>query len=1031
LVIPFSIIYELTAPPSSSPLTEVSLTTSPLTGLRAEILDAPTQAAPGEELSLHVRVYKPNGIALPSAQLYAYLYCYQLGLRGCLNAGPGDWRDWIINRIDIAQIDPAYISMEAHENIFELKLRVKENALAYLDIAGVADISLRARLRVPCSFELDENGENVNVTVREKKFSVPVMDRRVYTSETKYSLRGQGVNPSLDLSSKGHLDIDFTVRDFLIGEAIAPEPLPAVLPRLTDLRVELLDAPTGVRPGEEFSLRVRVRKPEGMVLPNAQLYAYLYCPRLGLEGCLNSAPEGFINWTANAINITVQDPDFRRVRAHDNTFELRIRVKENALEYLELQGANYVRLRARLRMPVAYSPIRRDISIEMGAQRFTSPVLVEKRYEGETQYYLSDELVVGNDIHVGSKGNLDYDATVTVVLSEGGQLTRVERALQYVSRVYGISQARLIPENEQHGELRTLGLEFWRVNVLDPVTQESYDVAFDEAGNIVSERELRERENQARWRKYGKLSEDLHDYLENVNAEEKVKVGIWLADVDARIPRPGLGEVVTQEVENKILAARENFEGAIGLRGKPVVDYLRARGFEVTYASRYAPLVFVEMTRPAIMELQGRSDIVGVYRSTSYARQLYSAAETVRAPEVWYRGITGSDVKVAIVEDDAIAFDTSLGIPHPYLEYGSCFDNGIWMVGDHATAVAGIVASIHPTYKGIAYGAPALLSADAHDAYDYQIIEAMEWALDEGADIFNLSWGGNTDLQMDDLARYTDHVVWNHLRTVVVSAGNINDNNPLGNVDSPGIAYNVITVGAINDQGTSNWSDDNMASFSCYRNPSNAFGAREKPEVVAVGCHANEGGMYSTTMRDPFYGPVGVGTSYSAPAVAGEAALIMDRNGTLAAYPEVVKAVIMASAVHNIEGNSRLSDKDGAGAIDCWEADEIVWAGHFATNTVYRESLGNWSWNYTINASAGRKVRVVLCWMSHGGNAPESDFDLRIYDSRGSYITGSTSRGGTFQIAEFTAPYSGNYTARVTVNRFDGDYEYLALAYRS
>ena len=62
---------------------------------------------------------------------------------------------------------------------------------------------------------------------------------------------------------------------------------------------------------------------------------------------------------------------------------------------------------------------------------------------------------------------------------------------------------------------------------------------------------------------------------------------------------------------------------------------------------------------------------------------------------------------------------------------------------------------------------------------------------------------------------------------------------------------------------------------------------------------------------------------------------------------------------------------------------------------------------------------------------PESDFDLRIYDSRGSYITGSTARGGTFQIAEFTAPYSGNYTARVTVHRFDGDYEYLALAYRS
>ena len=34
--------------------------------------------------------------------------------------------------------------------------------------------------------------------------------------------------------------------------------------------------------------------------------------------------------------------------------------------------------------------------------------------------------------------------------------------------------------------------------------------------------------------------------------------------------------------------------------------------------------------------------------------------------------------------------------------------------------------------------------------------------------------------------------------------------NDAGNVTSPGKGWNVITVGAINDQGNSNWSDDVM-----------------------------------------------------------------------------------------------------------------------------------------------------------------------------------------------------------------------------
>jgi subtilisin family serine protease len=1048
LVISFSAVYELTTSPSSPPSTQALTTASPLTGLKAEILDPPTRAAPGEELLLRVRVYKPEGLALPSAQLYAYLYCYQLGLGGCLNAGPGDWRDWVINRVDITVLDPAYRSAKAHENIFELKLGVKENALEYLKISGVADVSLRARLRVPCNSKLDENGENVKVTIDNQNFSVQIMDKSVYTSETKYSLMGQGANPSVDLSSKGHVDIDFTIRGFLIGEALAPEPSPKVLPLITDLRVELLNAPTGVRPGDEFSFHVRVSKPAGMIPPNAQLYTYLYCPRLGLQGCLNSAPEGFIDWTANAINITALDPNFRRTDAHENTFEFRIKVKENALNYLNLQGANYVRLRARLRIQVNYSSVLQGISIKMGNQSFTSPVLVEKQYEGETQYYLSDELKTGNDIHVGSRGNLDYDATVTVVLSEGGQLSRVEQALQYVSRAYNIPETRLIPGNEQYGELRTLELEFWRVGVMDPITGESYDVYTDAAGNIVSGRELREREKQASWQKYGKLSVDLHDYLENMNADEKVKVGIWLADVNARNPRPRPSEAITQLVENTIVAATDNFKNVIKLREKPVVDALGARGLGIIYASQYAPLIFAEVPKRVVLELENRSDVVQIYRSLKYAPAMDVASKAERAPEVWNKGITGSDVKVAIVEPDEMAINPYYSPP--------IYRNYMDIPSMHSTMVAGIVActcSNFPSngkdYRGVAFGIPRILDAEGPSWNDYDIIPAVEWALSNGANVLNNSYqmgpNENQNLQLQLMDIYFDYIVEVDFTTVIVSAGNRGVIPGDGNVNSPGLGYDVITVGAFNDSSTVDWSDDTMASFSSWRNPSNALGQqREKPEVVAVGCHGDESPMYVTLTDEPWIGQVDYpyarsrGTSLAAPAVAGEAALLMQRANWLKYWPEAVKAVIMASADHPIVKTGRqngLSDKDGAGAIDCAKADNVVQKGWLSTCTCYGPSSWN-NWNYQFYASAGETVRVVLCWNSYA-YAPslydelKCDFNLNITNQRGDSIAFSDSRGRTFQMVEFHASYTGNYTVKVTINRWDQgwSFEDLALAY--
>jgi len=77
-----------------------------------------------------------------------------------------------------------------------------------------------------------------------------------------------------------------------------------------------------------------------------------------------------------------------------------------------------------------------------------------------------------------------------------------------------------------------------------------------------------------------------------------------------------------------------------------------------------------------------------------------STTRTSAAPWTWERGITGQGIKVAVLENDRVAFD------NPYIN-GSQYFIGWWKhidtEGGHATKVAGVIASTHSQYKGIAY----------------------------------------------------------------------------------------------------------------------------------------------------------------------------------------------------------------------------------------------------------------------------------------------------------------------------------------
>lgn len=596
--------------------------------------------------------------------------------------------------------------------------------------------------------------------------------------------------------------------------------------------------------------------------------------------------------------------------------------------------------------------------------------------------------------------------------------TKSEKALEYISQKHGILKEQLMILNEKEASFPSSNQKIWSVKILDPKTKEAYSVDIDEAGNIADIKAVEALEVAKYKEKYGKKEIALYEKLQKMNPDDTVEVGIWLTPMaDTTKPEGEISEKeynATLDVKRKAYAQKE----------KPTLDMLKAKNINVKYASQYAPLVYAEVPVKLMADIENLTDVDGIYLAREFKPMLNMVVSTERVQPVWSAGITGSGIKVAIVEQGRY---TTL---NPYLTVGSYYNpNGV--ISSHTTEVAGIVASTHSTYKGISYGVPGLLSANAGSWQEADIIAASEWAITNGANILSNSWGNDTSLVMGGMDRYFDHVVWSNYKTVTAVAGN--EGLTTGNVVSPGLAYNVITAGGFDDKDTSAWSDDTMWAGSSYKDPISPHGDRIKPEVVAVATHGSRY-ITSTYIADPWvHAVVGAGTSYAAPAVAAEAALLMQARSWLTSWPETVKAVIMASADHNIEGSSRLSDKDGAGGIDISNAYNIALNQRMLGNVLSASSFPR---DYPFTATAGQKVRVVITWDSHpDNNHPptsdplQSDLDLYVYDPSGNLVTASTSFDNNYEIVEFTAPATGNYKARATASRFDGTNEYVGFAY--
>jgi subtilisin family serine protease len=269
---------------------------------------------------------------------------------------------------------------------------------------------------------------------------------------------------------------------------------------------------------------------------------------------------------------------------------------------------------------------------------------------------------------------------------------------------------------------------------------------------------------------------------------------------------------------------------------------------------------------------------------------------------------------------------------------------------------------------------------------------------------------------------------------IAKSAGNTGDR-----ITSPGRAWNILTIGAYDDKNNTDWRDDEMWASSAYVNPCGepgiCTGRREKPEVVAVGTNVTALGMNDVPRTES-------GTSLATPQVAGLAALLVERNSSLRFWPEAIRAIIMASAIHNIEGPSiirfYLDDdlRDGAGAINAAMADDIAQKRANLTETCYSSCWWGYSTGtnfvqqeHTFYANQGDLIRVAISWWSnadssengHSFNRLDTDLNLYVLIPPSSYHDISISSENNYEMVEFIALDTGIFTIRVDQYRQENE----------
>ncbi len=416
--------------------------------------------------------------------------------------------------------------------------------------------------------------------------------------------------------------------------------------------------------------------------------------------------------------------------------------------------------------------------------------------------------------------------------------------------------------------------------------------------------------------------------------------------------------------------------------------------FEDVYISKYAPYIEINTTYENLQNssFKNLTDLAKVsYVETIYVNQtiennsymFQSEINTCSYDYIQNRTYDGTGVTVGLLEP---------GIPQKNHQNFTNVDievRDLWYksetITDHTTQMASVIAGVDGIAPKVSLKCAQLFGSETDE---------IDWFLDKQCDIVNCSYGNITkDGVYSSQSAYIDYIAYTYHLNFIIAAGNIEDD---GNtyVANPGLAYNAITVGAIDGfRGT-------VTDFSSYEE---VKGPR-KPDLLAPGNLVNIWPWGSTS-----------GTSVSCAFTTGIASLLMQAVPMLHYNTHLLQPVLCA---YTEDQKTRsivrgYNDKAGAGVLNFENLVSLKVASNHFTSDNNLTQLSE-----RINAQSNDLIKVCLFWYAKAtGKAEETaytEYQFSLYDPDGYLVQKQALSKDNKQLLEYKAFMSGQYEIRIT-----------------
>jgi subtilase family protein len=613
------------------------------------------------------------------------------------------------------------------------------------------------------------------------------------------------------------------------------------------------------------------------------------------------------------------------------------------------------------------------------------------------------------------------------------------------------------------------GEEIWLGKFFNKKTDQMMGVVTDAQGNVRGFDDLADRTEKARLalppfdrKADSALARYVADAERGARDHDSAAIGIFVVaeagdaidNVYSRHPaieRIGNDPVAETKAEaDQIEAELRDARAAIYTAAEDrLADRIKSVGGEIVYGSTAAPLLFVRIPTNLVRSVAEWPEVREMGLEGIWHPAMNVAGPTIQADWTYTQGYVGTGIKVAVVEYRSVHATGDLAgkVAAWYNALNNnntpCYSTGF----DHATWVAGAIAGQSATYRGVAPGAVILSAATCStdiNTNDHDVIEAADWALGQGASVLNLSLVQDTSTGMDSARKYFDSVVYEDFDNVVAATGNLADCG-VGvseNVGSPGVGWNVLTVGGIDDKNSTTWADDTLwyktpadpSNGACWNDPAgtawnpNPDPDFNKPEVTAPAYSVRTANSLSAS-----------GTSVASPMVAGIAAQLIARSpAQLETRPYAVKALIMAGAIDGVPLPSGTYDTDHGGvglASAKWANQALVLGGGSTGGYLTGTASSITTYTSTFSVLNNQKVQIALVWDSKTSGADNwakvdtnaTDLDLIVTLPDGSQVT-SDSATNQYEFVDF-GTINGTVTVKVVVYRLSAGSSPYALAW--